>query len=380
MSVGDTARVDLELTVGGVQRERDRPGGVTAGRNRQRHPRHRHRPAEGRRAAAERPQLHPARHAHARRGRAAGRRSAAQTATPRPAGSATPPAASTSTACATSRTTSCSTARSNNDTFNTGFVLRPPPDAIEEFKILTHSFDAEYGRNAGSVVNVVTKAGTNELHGARMGVQPRRRAAGAQFLRRRQRREAEAEAEPVRRQRSAARSSRTGCSASATTRASATGSGRRPTRASCSRTRSAPAISRQRRDPRSAHRPAVPRQRDPGRPPRARSRRSCWIEFVPLAELRPATATSRSPDVDDDRDQFGAARRLPADQQRIRCSAATCSRGPSSVNPPAITTAVGNTARATLQDFMASDTYVVHAERDQRRALLDTTASTRTRP
>ena len=55
---------------------------------------------------------------------------------------------------------------SNNDTFNTGFVLRPPPDAIQEFKILTHSYSAEYGRNSGSVVNVVTRAGSNELHGA----------------------------------------------------------------------------------------------------------------------------------------------------------------------------------------------------------------------
>ncbi|HXH06559.1 MAG TPA: TonB-dependent receptor [Vicinamibacterales bacterium] len=55
---------------------------------------------------------------------------------------------------------------SNNDTFNTGFVLRPPPDAIQEFKILTHSYNAEYGRNAGSVVDVVTKSGTNELHGS----------------------------------------------------------------------------------------------------------------------------------------------------------------------------------------------------------------------
>jgi Carboxypeptidase regulatory-like domain/TonB-dependent Receptor Plug Domain len=54
----------------------------------------------------------------------------------------------------------------NNDSFNTGFVLRPPPDAIQEFKILTHSYDAEYGRNAGSVVNVVTKAGTNQWHGS----------------------------------------------------------------------------------------------------------------------------------------------------------------------------------------------------------------------
>jgi outer membrane receptor protein involved in Fe transport len=54
----------------------------------------------------------------------------------------------------------------NNDTFNTGFVLRPPPDAIEEFKILTHSYNAEYGRNAGSVVTLVTRSGSNEWHGA----------------------------------------------------------------------------------------------------------------------------------------------------------------------------------------------------------------------
>ena len=55
---------------------------------------------------------------------------------------------------------------SNNDTFNTGFVMRPPPDAIQEFKIQTHSYNAEFGRSAGSVVNVVTKSGTNTVHGA----------------------------------------------------------------------------------------------------------------------------------------------------------------------------------------------------------------------
>ncbi len=53
----------------------------------------------------------------------------------------------------------------NNDSFNSGFVMRPPPDAIEEFKIMTHSYEAEYGRNAGSVVNVVTRSGTNQVHG-----------------------------------------------------------------------------------------------------------------------------------------------------------------------------------------------------------------------
>jgi Carboxypeptidase regulatory-like domain len=65
--------------------------------------------------------------------------------------------------------------RANNYTVNGGdgndlFVnlpaIQPSPDAIEEFRVLTNTFDAEYGRNSGSVVNVVTKSGTNELHGS----------------------------------------------------------------------------------------------------------------------------------------------------------------------------------------------------------------------
>lgn len=52
----------------------------------------------------------------------------------------------------------------NNDSFNSGFVMRPPPDAIQEFKIMTHSYEAQYGRNSGSVVNVVTRSGTNRYH------------------------------------------------------------------------------------------------------------------------------------------------------------------------------------------------------------------------
>jgi hypothetical protein len=54
----------------------------------------------------------------------------------------------------------------NNDSFNSGFVMRPPPDAIEEFKIMTHSYDAQYGRSAGAIVNVVTRSGTNAWHGS----------------------------------------------------------------------------------------------------------------------------------------------------------------------------------------------------------------------
>ena len=54
----------------------------------------------------------------------------------------------------------------NNDSFNTGFVLRPPPDAIDEFRIFTHAFNAEYGRNAGAVVSVVTRGGSREWRGS----------------------------------------------------------------------------------------------------------------------------------------------------------------------------------------------------------------------
>ena len=64
--------------------------------------------------------------------------------------------------------------RSNNFSVNGGdandqFVnlptVQPSPDSIEEFRVLTNTFDAEYGRNSGSVVNVVTKSGTNAFHG-----------------------------------------------------------------------------------------------------------------------------------------------------------------------------------------------------------------------
>src|SRR5277367_6753638 len=52
-----------------------------------------------------------------------------------------------------------------NDLFVNGPAIQPSPDAIAEFRVLTNTFDAEYGRNSGSVVNVVTKSGTNDVHG-----------------------------------------------------------------------------------------------------------------------------------------------------------------------------------------------------------------------
>jgi Carboxypeptidase regulatory-like domain len=53
-----------------------------------------------------------------------------------------------------------------NDLFVNLPAIQPSPDAIDEFRVLTNTFDAEYGRNSGSVVNVVTKSGTNQVHGS----------------------------------------------------------------------------------------------------------------------------------------------------------------------------------------------------------------------
>ncbi len=49
---------------------------------------------------------------------------------------------------------------------NSGASVIPNLDAIQEFRVLTSTFDAEYGRFAGAIVNVITKSGTNEFHGS----------------------------------------------------------------------------------------------------------------------------------------------------------------------------------------------------------------------
>ncbi len=54
----------------------------------------------------------------------------------------------------------------NTNLFDTSIALEIPQDAIQEFRVVTNNFDAQYGRASGGVVNVSTKSGTNNLHGS----------------------------------------------------------------------------------------------------------------------------------------------------------------------------------------------------------------------
>ena len=58
----------------------------------------------------------------------------------------------------------------NSDTVDflngTNFVVLPPVDAVQEFKVQTSDFSAEFGRSGAAVLNATIKSGTNQLHGA----------------------------------------------------------------------------------------------------------------------------------------------------------------------------------------------------------------------
>jgi len=57
----------------------------------------------------------------------------------------------------------------NNDTSVPGaqgsIVLSSSPESAQEFRVITDTFNAEFGRNTGAIIDVVTKSGSNSLHG-----------------------------------------------------------------------------------------------------------------------------------------------------------------------------------------------------------------------
>ena len=53
----------------------------------------------------------------------------------------------------------------NNDTYTNVNQPFPFPDALQEFSVQTSNYSSKYGGNSGGVVNIVTKSGTNEMHG-----------------------------------------------------------------------------------------------------------------------------------------------------------------------------------------------------------------------
>jgi hypothetical protein len=54
----------------------------------------------------------------------------------------------------------------NNNLLSNAVVYNPNPETIEELTVLTSNYNAEYGRNGGGIISVVTKSGTNQFHGS----------------------------------------------------------------------------------------------------------------------------------------------------------------------------------------------------------------------
>ena len=70
-----------------------------------------------------------------------------------------------------------------NETKNMGAGMIPDADSVAEFRLITNSFSAEYGKFTGAVMNTVTKSGTNSFHGTALRVLPQPEDGRDQLLR-----------------------------------------------------------------------------------------------------------------------------------------------------------------------------------------------------
>ena len=70
----------------------------------------------------------------------------------------------------------------NNDLRNNQIVMPPNVETVQEFKIQENSFNAEYGRASGAVVNIVTRSGSNQFDGFDLRVPAQRHVRLAELL------------------------------------------------------------------------------------------------------------------------------------------------------------------------------------------------------
>ena len=79
------------------------------------------------------------------------------------------------------------------------YVIQPPVEALQEFKVQTNAYSAEFGRGNGAIVNAVIKSGTNQIHGSAWEFLRNNKLDGRNYLRSRRATGAAVSAEPVRR-------------------------------------------------------------------------------------------------------------------------------------------------------------------------------------